>query len=351
MNARTGTNCMAILLYGSIWLGVGLTAKTQAQAPSLDAPGLATPQQPPDPQLQPNPLDSLRNFQPAPDEEYRLGKGDEITVDFAGRPDLQAKLVVGPDGRITLPLAGDVMLAGLTRPEASRAIDSALSSYYTNLTAQVTVTKYTANRILLLGAVEHPGLLNFDGTPTLLEALTRGGLATGGAPAGAVPGKGSQIPDRCAIYRGQDQVVWVDLKKLVESGNALADMRLRRDDVIYVPSASERFVSVLGQVQKPGAIQLTSSDTLASVLAEAGGFNEKAGNTPHIEIVDPSSGTSRLVSFKDVINPAKSLEITLKAGEIIYVPQTGFARVTYVLQSLSPLITAATLGVVSGGLL
>jgi polysaccharide export outer membrane protein len=337
---------MAILLWGSLWLGAELTANAQAQTPSLDVP-----QQPPNPQLQPNPLDSLRSFQPAADEEYRLGKGDEITVDFAGRTELQAKLVIGPDGRITLPLAGDVTLAGLTRPEAARTIESSLSSYYTNLSAQVTVTKYTANRVLLLGAVEHPGLLNFDGTPTLLEALTRGGFETGGAAPGAVPGKASQIPERCAIYRGQDEVVWVDLKKLIESGNALADMRLRRDDVIFVPNASERFVSVLGQVQKPGAIQLTSNDTLASVLAEAGGFTEKAGNTPHIDIVDPSTGTSRLISFKDVVNPAKSLEVTLKAGEIIYVPQTGFARVTYVLQGINPLITAATLGIVSGGLL
>ncbi len=71
-----------------------------------------------------NPLETLRKFEPGPDEEYQLGKGDEITVNFAGRPEMQAKLVVGPDGRITLPLAGDIMLAGLTRPEAAKAIES-----------------------------------------------------------------------------------------------------------------------------------------------------------------------------------------------------------------------------------
>ena len=65
-----------------------------------------------DPKLKPNPLEVLRNFEPAEDEEYRLGKGDEIAVDFAGRPELSAKLVIGPDGRITLPLAGDIVLAG-----------------------------------------------------------------------------------------------------------------------------------------------------------------------------------------------------------------------------------------------
>ena len=94
----------------------------------------------PDPKLKANPLETLRNFEPAADEEYRLGKGDEVTVDFAGRPDLTAKLVVGPDGRITMPLAGDVMLAGRTREEGAKEIVTSLSPYYTNLSAQITVT-------------------------------------------------------------------------------------------------------------------------------------------------------------------------------------------------------------------
>ena len=135
--------------------------------------------------LKPNPLEALRNFEPAANEEYRLGKGDEITVDFAGRPDLQAKLVVGPDGRITLPLAGDIMLDGLTRPESGQSHCGGAGDYYDNLAVQVTVTKYTANRVLVLGAVATPGEVTFEGTPTLLEALTRSGLSTGPNKAGA----------------------------------------------------------------------------------------------------------------------------------------------------------------------
>jgi polysaccharide export outer membrane protein len=209
----------------------------------------------------------------------------------------------------------------------------------------VTVTKYTANKILVLGAVEKPGVVIFDGTPTLLEALTRAGLETGGA------NRPAEIPERCAIYRGHQEVVWVQLKALIDSGNGLADLRLRRDDVVYVPTGSERFVSVLGEVEKPGAIPLTSTSTLASVLAEAGGVvSAKAGSKPHIQIVDPESGTSRIISFNDILNPAKTNEITLKPGEIIFVPQTGFYRATYVLERLSPLITAGTLAMVATGL-
>jgi polysaccharide export outer membrane protein len=114
---------------------------------------------------------------------------------------------------------------------------------------------------------------------------------------------------------------------------------------------SEYFVSVLGQVQKPGPIQLSSTTTLASVLASAGGFTDKAGNKPHIQIVDPATGSSRVISFNDVLNPAKSLEITLRPGEIVFVPQSGFYRATYVVERLSPLITSGTFALLAGGVL
>lgn len=318
-----------------------------AQNPPLQDQPANHPQpsgQPPDPQLKQNPLTMLREFQPDADEEYRLGRGDEITVDFAGRPDLQAKLVIGPDGRITLPLVGEIVLNGRTRGEAARAIETALATYYQNLTAQVTVTKYTANHVLVLGAVDKPGLVTFDGQPTLLEALSRAGMA------GPPPHTGGLIPERCAIYRGQDKVVWVDLKKLIDSGNSLADLRLRRDDVVYVPNSAESFVSVLGEVGHPGAVPLSSSSTVASVLAQSGGFTVKAGNNPHIQIVDPSSGVSRTVSFQDLLNPVKSRELTLKPGQVLYVPQSGFARATYVLERLNPITTAFTFAAVAGGI-
>jgi polysaccharide export outer membrane protein len=212
------------------------------------------------------------------------------------------------------------------------------------LSALVTVTKYTANRVLVLGAVDHPGPMVFDGVPTLLEAVTRGGLPLVG------PLKRPQIPDQCAIYRGSDEVMWVQLRQLVESGNPLADIRLRREDVVYVPDPSERFISVLGEVNHPGAVQLNINSTLASVLADAGGITEKAGANPHLQIVDPKTGTSRLISFKDLLKPTKSLEVTLKPGEILFVPESGFYRVTYLLERVNPLASLAVLAAVNGAL-
>ncbi len=344
MKHDPGSMCALLLLAGTWPLAAQqLNAAQIAGAPE---PHNQTQTQP-TPELKPSPLEILRKFEPERNEEYRIGKGDEITIDFAGRPEMQAKLIVGPDGRITLPLAGDIMLAELTRSEADKAIESALAAYYSNLVAQVTVTKYTANRVVLVGAVDHPGIYSFDGTPSLLEVLARGGVEAGPNRSGQTP-EVNQIPERCAIYRGSDQVVWVELRALMESGNAMADLRLRRDDVVYVPSVSERFVSVLGEVQHPGAIPLAHNSTVASLLAQAGGITDHAGNNAHIQIVDPSSGTSHVLTFKEVLDPAKSLEVTLRPGDIIYVPKSGFYRGTYVLERFSPLVTIASMAFYAG---
>jgi polysaccharide export outer membrane protein len=322
------TFCTKFVCTLAVLFSAGVLACAQAQPPTAN--------QPPDPQLKLNPVEAIRAFEPPADEEYRLGGGDELQIDSVGRPELQAKTVVGPDGRVSLPVVGSISLSGQTRAEAAHTIEASLAAYYANLSVMVTVTKYTSNRILLLGAVEHPGVMYFDGTPTLLEVITRGGLTNGGVT------KMPMVPEQCAIYRGDSQVLWVELKQLLDTGNALADMRLRRDDTVFIPNAQEWFISVLGQVAHPGAVPLTSASTLASVLAEAGGLTDKAGGNARLQLIDATTGKIQVITFKDVLNPAKSNEIRLRAGSILYVPESGFSRVGVALEKLSPLTNLAT---------
>ena len=307
-------------------------------------------------ELKVNPLTALRAFEAPADEDYTLGRGDEISIDFGGHPELNAKRVIGPDGRITLPPAGSIALADKTREQAAAAIAGALDPYFTRLSVTVGVDKYTSNRVLLLGAVERPGVVSFDAPPTLLEVLTIGGgvsrqaqasTLTGPTGIAQAPRVSVAMPERCAIYRGSDQVMWVDLKGLVDSGSSLADLRLRRGDVVYVPSSADRYVSLLGQVNHPGALPLDSNTTLPKLLAQAGGITPLAGKNPSIEVISPSTGKTRVVSFKNLLQPG-SLDLTFGSGDVIFVTESGFNQFSYVLEKVSPLInlftTAALLG-------
>jgi polysaccharide biosynthesis/export protein len=297
-----------------------------------------------DPELKLSLARTLKNFEPAANEEYELGPGDELSLDFPGRPELSGKKVVGPDGRITLSLVGPIQVADKTRAEVAKVVADALSAYYKEITLTVNVDKYGSNRIVIIGSVQHPGVLYFDTTPTLLDVIARGGLLaspSGGASSASTPRDG--IPEHCAIYRGNDEVVWVDLRELLQSGSSMADLRLRRNDIVFVPAQQEVFVSVLGSVMRPGAITLTSESTLASVLAQAGGLAESASGK--VQIIQPSTGKTSTVSFKSILKD--SFEVRLHAGDVVYVPASGFYKATYVIQRLSPIATMGALATIA----
>jgi len=292
-----------------------------------------------DPKLKLNPTAILRNFEPPADEEYTLGAGDEISIQYPGRPELASKNVIGPDGRITLPLAGPIEVANLTREAAGEKVVAALRTYYTyNLAATVEVLKYASNHVTLLGNVKNPGLINFDRTPTLLEVLSKGGIEA--RPDG-------YLPEECVIYRGEE-VLWVQLQELLSNGSPLADLRLRRNDVIFVPALSTRFVTVIGQVQHPGEIVLRQNSTITSVLGEAGGVSDAAGGNPELQIVHRSKGgKTEYVRFKELLRATGGMEISLYPGDVIFVPKSGLAKAGFVMQQISPFLSFGSVAAIA----
>jgi|HubBroStandDraft_6_1064221.scaffolds.fasta_scaffold159342_1 polysaccharide export outer membrane protein len=328
----TRTTCIGLVMS----LGaLSLLAQQGTTAPSAPDQTAAVPQ------LKQSPEKKLQSFEPAADEEYQLGAGDEISLDFPGRPELSRKYIIGPDGRITLPIAGPMTVSNLTRAGAAKAIVDALSSDYTNLTVTVNIDKYGSNRVTVLGNVQHPGVFYFDNTPTLLDAVSRGGLQS-------TPSNKDGLPDRVMIYRGNDQVLEVDLRTLLRSGSAMADIRLRRNDIVFIPSQADQFVTVLGEVRNPGAIPLTPESTLPSVLAQAGGLGDMAGTSPNIQIIEKSANSSRIVPWKQLMTPTGVAEVRLQPGDVVVVPRSGFNKVAYFMQKISPITSLLTLGTLAG---
>src|SRR5436190_6713326 len=80
---------------------------------------------------------ALKDFDADPTEAYRLGEGDQVTIQVWDRPDLSGPQTIGPDGAVTLPVAGTISMAGLTREEAAKAVKTALSKFYDALSVTV----------------------------------------------------------------------------------------------------------------------------------------------------------------------------------------------------------------------
>ena len=302
-------------------------------------------------ELKKNPIEVLKELEPAADAPYELGRGDEISVEVAGRPELTSKHVVGPDGEITLPIVGSVTVVDKTRDEAAKVIQSALANYYDGVNVSVGVEHYSSNHILLLGAVEHPGLMSFDRAPLLLEVISRGGMqsqTTAGGNGTPASIGAPAYPDECVIYRGSNIVFTVELKQLLEEDHNLADYRLKRDDIVYVPGNS-KYVAFFGQVLRPGTLRLHNSSTLPQLLAEAGGPTEKAGQNPKIQIIHRGSnglpGKTQFVSYKEILQPGP-IDLTLHSGDIIYVPESGLNKAGDTFEKIAPLVNLITIGAV-----
>lgn len=278
---------------------------------------------------------ALAEFEAEAEPVYRLGEGDRIDVQVWNRPELSGKHLVGPDGRITVPLVGTMSLTTMTREEAAQSIRTTLKKYYRHPAVTVGVDDYQANRITILGRVLTPGVLKFDRPPRLLDALAR---------AGSLPVLDKQATlTRCAVFRGRDRVVWVDLKRLLNEGDLAYNIQLKPNDLIYIPDSFDTLVYVMGAVNKPGAYRLTPDMSLMDALAQAGGPSEDAVEEdialyrPGREAVDKAPLASLLTSDRKV-------NFTLEEGDVVYVPKKGIAQTGYVLRQLLPGLSFMTFG-------
>jgi len=276
--------------------------------------------------------DELPQIQ-APSGRYILGSGDAVTVTVWGHPELSGKRTIGPDGEIQLPFVGSFRVAGLSADDAGRKLTSALREDYLNTAASVTVDSYNSNQVTVLGHVAHQGVLIFSGQPTLLEAL---------AMAGAAPVKNEQaaMPVRCAIIRGRDSIMWVDLRPLLKGTDVSLNIPLQRNDLVYVPDPDDELIYVMGQVKNPGPYPLTANMSFLEALSRAGGPNDSAQQG---KIVLARKNSEQVIDLEEFVKKGGT-NSELEPGDIVYVPKSGIASVGYVLQQLNPLTTMALFG-------
>jgi polysaccharide biosynthesis/export protein len=108
-------------------------------------------------------------------EEYRVGPGDKLRVEIYKDTQLSQSVQVRPDGKITLPLIGDMEATGRTPLELRDTITKALKEYITNPTVTVIVVEAIASQVYVMGEVTRPGTMQLHGPTTILQALAMAG--------------------------------------------------------------------------------------------------------------------------------------------------------------------------------
>ena len=112
---------------------------------------------------------------PALSEEYRLGPGDKLRVEVYKDAQLSQSVQIRPDGKITLPLVGDVEASGLTPIELRDLLTKSLKEFMNNPTVTVIVVEAVASQVFVMGEVSHPGSMQLHGPTTILQAIAMAG--------------------------------------------------------------------------------------------------------------------------------------------------------------------------------
>jgi polysaccharide export outer membrane protein len=108
-------------------------------------------------------------------DEYRLGPGDKLRIEVYKDAQLSQSLQIRPDGKITLPLIGDIDASGKTALELRNAIATSLKDYITNPTVTVIVVEAVASQVYVMGEVAKSGAIPLNGPTTVLQALAMAG--------------------------------------------------------------------------------------------------------------------------------------------------------------------------------
>ena len=162
--------------------------------------------------------------------EYIIGPEDILEITVWKNADLSKTVQVRPDGRISLPLLGDISAVAKTPVQLTEEISAGLKAYMENPTISVMVKEVMSYQIYVLGEVNHPGKFPLKSKTTLLQGIT----VAGGFTAMAARNK-------IVVFRfskdGEGQTkLKASYDDIVVRDGASQNIELKPGDQIVVPS-------------------------------------------------------------------------------------------------------------------
>ena len=168
---------------------------------------------------------------PPPADAYQIGVDDIVQVSVWRNPELGVTAPVRPDGKISVPLVGDVMAGGRTPDEVAQDVKGKLAAFVIEPQVSVIITELRSHeylsRVRVTGAVRQPISIPYRQGMTVLDAV----LAAGGITEFAAP-------DRSSLYRRSGdsaQAYGVQLENILNNGDLSTNYKVAPGDVITVP--------------------------------------------------------------------------------------------------------------------
>ncbi|MGA9643235.1 MAG: polysaccharide biosynthesis/export family protein [Terriglobales bacterium] len=256
---------------------------------------------------------------PLPNPNVRLGAGDLIDINVFGVPDLSTKTRISGSGDIYLPLIDYVHIADLTADEAQAVIQKRLEAggFVRNPHVSIFVEESSSLAVTLVGEVNHPGPYTVARDRRLFDMISA---------AGGLTDKAGRI---VTIEHRDDPEHKITLQlsaNLAEDTNSNID--ILPGDTIVVSRAG--IVYVVGDVQHPSGFLIEDNSlSVLKALALAGGSNRTA-SLNHTKILRQTpNGTEEIpIPLKKILY-AKSPDIPLVKGDVLFIPGSSAKAAAY----------------------
>jgi len=256
---------------------------------------------------------------PAAGVEYEVGSGDVLEVNVFGNDDLSRMPTVQTNGAISLPLLGEVQVAGLTVGEVQRKITNLLAKdYLVNPQVEVKVREYQSQFVSVVGEVNTPGRKPIRGRMRLIDALVESGGFKPTASAEVL------ITRTDGTFDGDKRSISVRISGSATAQDAVnLELPLRNGDI--VTALPKAFVTVDGEVNRPGRYAIESDLTVTGAISLAGGLTRFGSSGVKVRRIDPQTGKVTIleVDLKDVRN-GKKPDVPLLPNDVISVSRRVF---------------------------
>ncbi|NET47205.1 MAG: polysaccharide export protein [Merismopedia sp. SIO2A8] len=299
--------------------------------------------------------------------EYRLGPGDQIAITVFGYEEFTGNWIVLPDGSITLPLIGSLLVDGQTPDIIARVLTQRLDEYLIEPVVSVSPTVLRPVIVSVSGAVHRPGAIQLrslsavNSTPIVTNTQVQPRLD-------AVPTVSSAIAEAGGItlnadirqviitrsHRGQEsQTTTINLWDSLWTEETPENLILQDGDSIFIPTLDADsnidqrrlvqsnlapeviLVQVVGEVRNPGPVMVPPDSTISGAIASAGGRTDdsRLRRVALVRLNPDGSIVQQELDLRDMSDVGQ-----VQSGDVIYVPKRNAASVLdFAARILSPL--------------
>ena len=226
----------------------------------------------------------------------QLGPGDSVSIQIFGQPDA-TNIYVGDDGSISVPLVGNIQVAGISPVDAAARVAKALKDggYFVDPHVTIIVTQARSQLVSVLGEVGSVGRYPITPRTTIVDLLAQaGGVKETASDVGYV----LRSDENGHINRYP-----IKLNGLSDIKDVLPTPTLLGGDSLVVPRAEHYFV--LGEVVTPGKFPFEPGVSVIQGIARAGGINER--------------GSERRIQLKRLGKDGQYRVVPVKPGDPIQV--------------------------------